>query len=101
MVKKQNPDLDRFGKIIRGFIRSNTDKRTGELIDDPVRWLAIQMSMTEGTIKMYLANPLLLSKGSQALMKNVLKEKLDTDNAVEALTILIESIPARDRNAKR
>lgn len=98
MAKKQNPDLDRFGIIIRGFIRSNPEKKTGRLIDTkPDRWLAIQMGMTENTVKNYLANPLLLSAGAKAIMKDVLQEKLVTGNSVDAMTILIDSIPERKK----
>jgi len=93
--------LDGFSKVVTGFIRSHEDVATGKRVTDPVKWLAIKMGKSVATVRDYLYLPQNMSPEIKALMKSVICEKLKADGTGEVICKLINSIPARDRNAKR
>ena len=83
-------NTDRFGTIIRGFIRSNLDIINSDFVPDPVLWLATKMGKSNRTIENYLSTPSMMSLDNRALMKQVLRENLVENTAIDMICDLID-----------
>ena len=82
-----------FGKLVRGFIRCHPDRKNGRFPANPNDWIASEMDMTPGTINTYLANPRIMGQKTRAYLKMVLRQRLDCDGCIDAMDIIVDSIP--------